>query len=152
MGKRADEAYGLFMQGYTCSQSLFAAFADIFGFDRETALRTAAGLGGGIGRMREVCGVVTAASLVIGLMYGATDGSDKNSKAFTYEKVREFAERFRKEKGTISCRELLGLDKAEESHIPEERTAEYYAVRPCPEITRTAALILEDMVAEYEKK
>lgn len=146
MGKRADNAYELFMEGYTCSQSLFASFADIFGFDRDTALRTAAGLGGGVGRMREVCGVITSASLILGLKYGATDGCDKESKALTYEKVREFSEKFKEKEGTIICRELLGLDKPEESHIPEERTAEYYENRPCPRLTREAAEILEEML------
>lgn len=149
MGKRAEDAYGLFMEGYTCAQSLFAAFADIFGFDRETALKTAAGLGGGIGRMREVCGVVTSASMIIGLMYGATEGSDRQSKAYTYEKVREFADKFKAIEGTIMCRELLGLTQPENDHTPEERTPEYYAKRPCPRITREAAEILEEMIAEY---
>lgn len=149
MGNRAEKAYGYFMEGYTCAQSLFAAFADIFGFDKDTALKTAAGLGGGVGRMREVCGVVTSASMIIGLMYGATEGADKEAKAFTYEKVRQFADRFKAIEGTIMCRELLGLDKAEESHIPQERTAEYYATRPCPRITREAGIILEEMVEEY---
>lgn len=149
MGERAEKAYGYFMEGFTCSQSLFAAFADIFGFDKETALKTAAGLGGGVGRMREVCGVITSASMILGLMYGATEGCDRESKAFTYEKVRQFAERFKAIEGTIICRELLGLDKAEDSHIPGERTKEYYATRPCPRITREAAGILEEFVVEY---
>lgn len=151
MGKRADNAYNLFMEGYTCSQSLFASFADIFGIEKETALKTAAGLGGGVGRMREVCGVVTSASLIIGLMYGATEGSDKESKALTYEKVREFADKFKEKENTIICRELLGLDKAEESYIPEERTKEYYDNRPCPRLTKEAALILEEMIENRNK-
>ncbi|MGN1118405.1 MAG: C-GCAxxG-C-C family protein [Acutalibacteraceae bacterium] len=149
MGDRAERACSFFMEGYTCAQSLFTAFADIFGFDKETALKVSAGLGGGVGRMREVCGVVTSASMILGLMYGATDGADRASKAYTYEKVREFAEKFKAIEGTIICRELLGLKKAEESHIPEERTKEYYASRPCPRITREAAEILEKMIEEY---
>lgn len=152
MSERADRAYNYFMEGFTCAQSLFASFADIFGFDEETALRLSAGLGGGVGRMREVCGVVTSASLILGMMYGATEGSDKESKAFTYEKVREFADKFKAIEGTILCRELLGLEKAEESHIPQERTPQYYASRPCPRITREAAEILEEMVEEYYKQ
>ena len=151
MGERADRAYNYFMEGFTCAQSLFTAFADIFGIEKETALKLSAGLGGGVGRMREVCGVVTSASMIIGMMYGATEGSDRDSKAFTYEKVREFADSFKAIEGTIMCRELLGLDKAEESHIPQERTAEYYASRPCPRITREAGEILEKMVEEYIK-
>lgn len=150
MGERAEKAHGYFMEGFTCAQSLFTAFADIFGFDKETALKVSAGLGGGIGRMRETCGVVTSASMILGLMYGATEGEDSKSKAYTYEKVREFADRFKALEGTIVCRELLGLDEnIKEGHIPEERTAEYYAKRPCPRITREAAEILEDMINEY---
>ena len=95
MGKRADKAYKLFMEGFTCSQSVFAAFSDLFGIDEKTALRASAGLGGGVGRMREICGVVTSASLVLGLMYGATEGEDSQSKAYTYEKVREFSARMK---------------------------------------------------------
>lgn len=149
MSERADRAYNYFMEGFTCAQSLFVSFADIFSFDEETALKLSAGLGGGVGRMREVCGVVTSASLILGMMYGATKGDDKESKAYTYEKVREFSDKFKAIEGTILCRELLGLDEAEESHIPQERTPEYYASRPCPRITREAAEILEEMVNEY---
>lgn len=151
MGERAEKAYSYFMEGYTCAQSLFTAFADLFGFDKETALKVSAGLGGGVGRMREVCGVVTSASMIFGLMYGATDGSDRESKNLTYEKVREFAERFKEIRGTIMCRELLGLEGEEKSHVPEERTPQYYASRPCPAITREAAQILEEMIADYFK-
>lgn len=151
MGKRADRAYSLFMEGFTCSQAVFASFSDIFGIDEKTALRTAAGLGGGVGRMREVCGVVTSASLIIGLMYGATDGEDSASKAHTYEKVRGFAEKMREKEGTVICRELLGLEKAEDSFVPGERTKEYYESRPCPRLTREAAEILEEMIEEWEK-
>lgn len=144
--ERISLAEDLFSQGFACSQSVFAAFSDMFGIDRDTALKISAGLGGGVGRMREVCGVVTSASMVLGLTYGATDGTDRESKANTYAKVREFADKLREKEGTIICRELLGLDKAEESHIPRERTKQYYAERPCKRLTAEAAEILCDML------
>lgn len=144
--ERIRTAAELFSQGFACSQSVFAAFSDIFGIDRETALKISAGLGGGVGRMREVCGVVTSASMVLGLAYGATDGSDKKSKAETYLKVRQFADRLKEKEGTIICRELLGLGKAEKSHVPQERTPKYYSERPCKRLTEEAAEILCDML------
>lgn len=146
--ERVFLAQEFFSQGFACSQSVFAAFADMFGIDRDTALRISAGLGGGVGRMREVCGVVTAASMVLGLKYGTSDGSDKNAKAETYAKVREFADKFKEKEDTVVCRELLGLVKAENSHVPQERTKEYYAERPCMRLVKEGTEILCDMLAQ----
>ena len=148
---KGETAKNLFEEGYNCSQAVVGAFCDELNIDRDTAYKLASSFGGGMGRMREVCGVVTSASLIIGLMYGATEGSDKESKALTYEKVREFADKFKEKENTIICRELLGIDKAEESHIPEERTKEYYDSRPCPRLTKEAALILEEMIENRNK-
>ena len=96
MSKHSDRALELFKQGYNCSQAVFCAFCDEFNMDEETALRVSAGLGGGVGRMREVCGTVTGAALVIGMLYGATDGKDTQKKKETYEKVQEITEEFKK--------------------------------------------------------
>lgn len=136
----------LFSQGFACSQSVFAAFSDMFGIDRETALKISSGLGGGVGRMREVCGVVTAASMVLGMKYGTADGANKEAKAETYAKVREFADKFREKEDTIICRELLGLLKEEKSHIPQERTKAYYSQRPCLRLVKEATEILCEML------
>ena len=56
MQKRIERAVELFKNGYNCSQSVVAAFADMYGFTEEQALRMSASFGGGIGRMRETCG------------------------------------------------------------------------------------------------
>jgi C_GCAxxG_C_C family probable redox protein len=144
-----DTAVELFKDGYNCSQSVFTAFAYRFGIDEETALKISAGLGGGIGRMREVCGAVSGAAMVIGSICAATEGKDSETKQKNYELVREFAERFAKINGSVICRELLGLDvKMESSAQPESRTAEYYKKRPCVELVECAAEILEELIAE----
>lgn len=139
-------AEDLFTQGFACSQAVFAAFSDMFGIDMDTALKISSGLGGGVGRMREVCGVVTAASMVLGMKYGTSDSADKKAKAETYSKVREFADKFKEKEDTVICRELLGLLKAEKSYVPAERTKEYYAERPCLRLVKVGVEILCDML------
>lgn len=144
-----DTAVELFKEGYNCSQSVFTAFAHRFGIDKDTALKISAGLGGGVGRMREVCGAVSGAAMAIGSICAATEGKDSETKQKNYELVREFAKRFTDENGSIVCRELLGLDvKMEKSAQPEKRTAGYYQKRPCAELVECAAKILEELIAE----
>ena len=146
-----ERAVELFKEGFNCSQSVFTAFAYRFGMDEETALKVSAGLGGGLGRMREVCGAVSGGAMVIGSICSATEGKDGDSKQKNYELVREFAEKFAKENGSIICRELLELDvKMEKSAKPEERTAQYYKKRPCVELVECAARIIEEMIKENE--
>lgn len=150
---RVDKAAELFLEGFNCSQSVFAAFCDRFGMDEETAKRVSAGLGGGVGRMREVCGAVSGAAMVLGSIASATEGDDKESKAKNYELVREFAEHFKQRHGgTVICREMLKLNvPMENSVMPESRTAEYYKNRPCLKAVEDAADILTQMIKEYEK-
>ena len=145
MGSYSDKAVQLFKEGYNCAQAVFAAFADKYGIDRETALRLSASFGGGMGRMREVCGTVSGMMLVSGLETGAVEGSDREGKAANYAEAQKLAELFREENGSIICRELLGLkpDGGQESPVPESRTPQYYAKRPCVELVRCAAEILE---------
>ena len=146
-----ERAVDLFHQGFNCSQSVFVAFSHRFGIDEDTAKKISAGLGGGVGRMREVCGAVSGVAMVIGSICAATDGKDAESKQRNYELVREFADRFTKRNGTVICRELLGLnEKAENSAEPEKRTAEYYKKRPCAELVADAAEILAELIAENE--
>lgn len=146
-----EKAIELFREGYNCSQSVFTAFAYRFGIDEETAKKISAGLGGGVGRMREVCGAVSGAAMVIGSICSATQGKDSESKQRNYELVREFADRFTKRNGSVICRELLGLDvKMENSAQPESRTAEYYKKRPCVELVGDAAEILAEIIKENE--
>lgn len=144
-----ERAIALFKEGFNCSQSVFVAFSHRFGIDEDTAKRISAGLGGGMGRMREVCGAVSGASLVIGSIASATDGKDSESKQKNYELVREFAKRFTDKNGSIICRELLGLDvKMEKSAQPESRTTEYYKKRPCVELVGDAVEILAELIEE----
>ena len=144
MGERANRAYDLFKQGYNCSQAVFMAFCDKYGFDEETAARLASSFGGGMGRMREVCGAFSGMLLVNSMETGSADASDFEAKKANYESVRALAERFKEENGSLICRELLGLTKKEESAVPEKRTEQYYQKRPCAEIVKAAAEILEE--------
>ncbi len=148
-----ERAGELFLQGFNCSQSVFTAFCHRFGMDEETAKRISAGLGGGVGRMREVCGAVSGAAMVLGSVAAATEGDDKESKAKNYELVREFAERFKERHGdTVICREMLKLNiPMENTAIPENRTAEYYKNRPCLKAVEDAAEILLQIIEENEK-
>ncbi|MBQ6601710.1 MAG: C_GCAxxG_C_C family protein [Clostridia bacterium] len=139
-----------FLEGFNCSQSVFTAFCDRFGMDEETAKRVSAGLGGGVGRMREVCGAVSAAAMVLGSVVSAVEGDDAQSKMKNYELVREFSERFRERHGgTVICREMLKLDiPMEKTAMPEDRTAEYYKKRPCLKAVEDAADILVQLIEE----
>lgn len=126
MSERVEKAVELFKSGYNCSQSVFAAYADLFGLERETALKVSAGLGGGCGRQRELCGAVSGAAMIIGLKFGSVDGNDREGKKLCYEKVREFTAEFKKTNPSIVCRELLGIGTTLESAQPDERNQQYY--------------------------
>lgn len=142
MGKKGEQARALFMQGYNCSQSVAAAFCEEAGLDQDTMLKISVGLGGGMGRLREVCGAFSGAVLVLGMLYGSTDPA---SKMTVYSIVQQLAEGFKAENGSIVCKELLGLAKPEGSPVPEPRTADYYKKRPCAGLVAQAA----DLLAEY---
>ena len=142
----ADKAKKIFEEGCNCSQAVVAAFSDVLGIDEATAKRISTGLGGGVGRLREVCGAVSGAAMVLGFVYGGEKGEDKIS---AYEKVQELANEFKKDEGSIICREILGLDKSKkETATPDARTAEYYKVRPCAEKVYEAAKIVEEMLKD----
>lgn len=146
---KGDIAKQNFMNGYNCSQAVLLAFCEDFGLEKETALKISEPFGGGMGRMREVCGTVTGMFMVIGLAMGNDNSKDNTTKKNVYKSVQELAEKFKEDNGSIICRELLGLQKAnKESYVPSERTNEYYKKRPCPELCKYAADILE----EYLKK
>ena len=131
MEDRIQKAVELFKSGYNCSQSVVAAFADMYGFTQEQALRMGASFGGGIGRMRETCGAACGMFLVAGLETGATEATDREGKAANYAVVQELAAEFKKRNGSLICGELLGLKKKDPvSTIPEERTAQYIASVP----------------------
>lgn len=146
MESRVEVAVSLFQEGYNCAQSVFAAYADAFGMDRELALKLASPMGAGIGRMREVCGTVSAMALLSGLKAGNIDPENMEAKTAAYEIVRNMSDKFAKENGSIICRELLGITDREKSAAPEKRTEEYYKVRPCARLVRSASLIVEEML------
>ena len=118
MKDRVEKAVELFKSGYNCSQSVVAAFADMYGFTQEQALRMSASFGGGIGRMRQTCGAACGMFLLAGLEKGAVDGKDREGKAANYALVQQLAEEFRKRNGSMICAELLGLKKPESSSMP----------------------------------
>lgn len=145
---RGDKAYELFMQGYNCTQSVVVAYADMLGMDEQTAARLASGFGGGMGRMREVCGAFSGVVMVMSWLYGYSEPTDTENKTALYEKIRLLADRFREQNGSIICKELLGLKEPEKSAVPEARTAQYYKKRPCPELCRVAADLLEEFIKD----
>lgn len=113
MKERVEKAVELFKNGYNCSQSVVAAFADMYGFSEEQALRMSASFGGGIGRMRQTCGAACGMFMLAGLETGAVDGKDREGKAANYALVQELAEEFKRRNGSMVCAELLGLKKPE---------------------------------------
>lgn len=145
---RIQHAVELFMSGYGCSQSVVAAFADLYGLDDTMAKRIAAGFGGGVGRMRMMCGTVSGLVILAGLDCGQTEGDDREGKAACYKVVQELLETFRQRNGSIICAELLGLNGCpvvKTTYVPDERNAEYYKKRPCAQKVESAARIF----AEY---
>ena len=121
-GLKAKES---FEQGYTCSQSIVVAFSDIIGIDEKSALIMAQPFGAGMGRMREVCGTFSGIMLVLGCIYGGSDPKDFGRKKEIYQRVQSLAADFRRDNGSIICRELLGLNKSENTDpTPEARTSE----------------------------
>ncbi|MBR4516502.1 MAG: C_GCAxxG_C_C family protein [Bacteroidaceae bacterium] len=165
---RIQRAVELFMQGYGCCQSVVCAFSDLYGLDEEMALRVSAGFGGGVGRMRMMCGSCSALVILAGLERGQTRGEDREGKAACYQLVRQLLETFRQRNGSIICAELLqrktpqpplgGEPKFDggsqlntlEPCMPDERNAEYYRVRPCARKVESAARVFAEYLASSE--
>jgi len=122
------------------------AFSDVTGLDKNTAAKTASSFGGGLGRMREVCGAVSGAAMVLGLTKGYADPIDREAKKAHYHLVQELAQRFKELNGSIICRELLEGCAAKPGRDPEERTESYYKKRPCAQLVTQAAEIVDDML------
>ena len=157
MKSRKEQAVALFKEGYNCSQSVFVTYADLFGMDRETALKVSASFGAGIGRMREVCGAACGMFMAAGMLTGQTEGADQAAKKKNYDMVQLLAEEFKKENGgTYICRELLANAGARTAAVsgtdgettPEARTEEYYKKRPCLKTIEGAAGIIERVLFE----
>lgn len=143
MGIYSDKAVNNFKSGYNCAQSVFLAFAEDLGFDNETALKISSSFGGGMGRLREVCGAVTSMFAIAGLKKGYTEPNNDEIKAEHYARIQALAEEFKSKHNTIICRELLGLPEGADEPTPSKRTEQYYQERPCEHFIRTAAEIIE---------
>lgn len=151
MTSRSEKAKELFKSGYNCSQSVLGVFAEELGMDFETAMMISSPFGGGMGRMREVCGTVSGMFMAAGLIYGVKN-SDAKAKGELYKKIQELANRFREQNGSIICRELLEGVTSSNTPIPSARTDEYYKKRPCVELVGDAVEILEQFIKENPVK
>ncbi|MBE6607236.1 MAG: C_GCAxxG_C_C family protein [Ruminococcaceae bacterium] len=144
-----EEAEKYFVDGFNCAQSVFLAFAEELGLDGDTALKISSSFGGGMGRLREVCGAVSGMFMVLGMRCGYTSPEADSEKAELYRKVQELAGKFKEENQTIICRELLDLRiNGADSHKPEVRTPEYYKNRPCAKFVGDAAYLTAKFVEE----
>ena len=142
-----EKAFNLFKSGYNCAQAVAVSFCDLTGLTEKQAARMASGFGGGIGRMREVCGAVSGMFMVLGLLYGYDDPKDDATKKVLYTDVQALAEEFKKDAGSIICRDILRNPPSAPS--PRPRTAEYYAMRPCERMVFNAASILDEFIAAH---
>ena len=151
--EHATKAAQLFLEGYNCAQAVVVAFEDLTGLDRtfsakldeSFSAKLSSSFGGGMGRMREVCGAVSGMLAVLGILYGYSDPTDDEAKKAQYALIQELAGQFREKNGSIICREILKNPPTDPA--PSPRTAEYYAQRPCARMVFTAAQILDDYIA-----
>ena len=141
------QAAELFLGGYNCAQAIAVAFSDVTGLDKDFSARMASSFGGGMGRMREVCGAVSGMLMVAGLLYGYDSPGDDTAKKAHYTLVQELAGQFREEVGSIVCREILKNPPSDPN--PSPRTAEYYKTRPCARMVMLAARILDRYIEEH---
>lgn len=148
--ERAERAREYFTSGYNCAQSVFLAYRDITAIDEELAATISAPFGGGMGRLREVCGAVSGMTMVAGFIAPNPLPNDNENKKHCYTTVQSLAEEFRTENGSIVCRELLGLAQQKDDPTPSPRTGEYYKRRPCAEYVAIAARIVGEKINSME--
>ena len=149
LDERVNRAVDNFMAGYGCCQSVVAAFADLYGLDDTLAKKIAAGFGGGVGRLRMMCGAVSGIVMLVGLDCGQTKGSDREGKSACYKVVQELLAQSAQVNGSLICAENLGIkghEKAPNSYIASPRTAEYYKTRPCAAKVESAAKIFAEFL------
>lgn len=137
----------LFMQGYSCSQAVAAAFSDVTGISPELSARMVSAFGGGLSRLREVCGAVSGMAFVLGILYGYDRPEDEQGKKELYRLTQQLAGEFREANGSIICREILKNPPSDPN--PTSRTAEFYKIRPCARLVVSAAEILDRYIAEH---
>lgn len=146
--ERSKKAMAYFKQGYNCSQAVFLAFADLYDMDEKLAARLSSSFGGGMGRMREVCGAVSGMFMVAGALYGYATPDCQQEKTEHYARIQELAKAFREENGSIVCRELLGGMAGTAGPQAEQRTEAYYQKRPCVQLVGMAAAIMEAYITK----
>lgn len=145
---KEEKAEAFFKEGYNCAQAVFLAFADDLKIDKETALKLTSSFGGGMGRLREVCGAVSGMFMVAGLISGYSDPNDHRAKTHHYKRIQKLARQFKERHGSIICRDLLGLSVQSDIPLPEPRTAGYYQKRPCVRLVGDAARLVEDVIRD----
>ena len=143
----SERAVELFVEGYNCAQAVAAAFGDLTGLDEKTAAKMASCFGGGMGRMREVCGAVSGMLMVAGILYGYDDPKATKEKRELYAQVQAMAGRFREELGSIVCRDLLKNPPSDPNPTP--RTEQFYKDRPCARMVATAARIMDEFIESH---
>ena len=156
--ERVAKAKQLFKEGgYNCCQAVVLAYNDVFGIDDSLAASLSSGFGGGMGRLREVCGSVSGMVMLAGLLKPSCDPSDKDRRTASYALVQEVAGEFRQINGAIICKELLGLvpmgsgaSVQPESPVPSDRTPEYYQKRPCEELVGISARIIGEKILRHK--
>ena len=139
----SNNAGELFKEGYNCAQAVVCSHCEKLGIDKETGAKMAACFGGGMGRLREVCGCVSGMFLLLSMKEGYTDPKDSEAKKALYEKVQHLAKIFEDQYGSLVCRELLGLKEKHSAFEPEKRTEKYYEKRPCGEMAQFASELFE---------
>ncbi len=142
---RARKAAEIYRQDYTCSQAVLVVFADDFDLDRDTALKIACGMGGGMGRTDQMCGAVTGAIMVLGLKYGMVDPARQEDKLETYGKVRELMERFTRYHGSLGCTDLMDCNLSTPEGLEHAQT-QHLADNICPPLVEDVVRILEELL------
>ena len=146
----AEKASKMFYDGYNCAQAVAVAFCDVTGLDEKTTAKMISPFGGGMGRLREVCGAVSGMLFVLGCLYGYDESTNDEAKKETYTQVQELAKAFQEQNGSIICREILKNPPTDPNPFP--RTEAYYASRPCVRMVATAAKLMDDFIAAHPLK
>ena len=147
---KSEEAKKNFLNGANCAQAVLCAFCDETGMDEETAMKIASSFGGGMGRLREVCGACSGMFMASGLIDGYSSPDATTEKKEHYARIQELAAKFKEKNGSIICRELIA-EGNDTNPVPSERTEKYYKKRPCAEYVADAAEILEDFLRKEGK-
>lgn len=145
--KNSEKAVNLFHEGYNCAQSVLGAFADDLGLEKNQALKMASPFGGGVGRLREICGACSGMLMAFGWLYGYETAETGDIKKELYEETRDLCRKFAEKNSSMICREILKTEHT--GGTPEPRTDNYYKSRPCAECVRSAAEILEEYIKNH---